>query len=240
MFERALRLLSKKCNYKVKVDTELTLTEENLRKLDDSTSSYNINNINNINNITQEQCNIENNIATFDLSTHSKDHSVDSSTSSSFRKLQRKSFLNYYTNIMRRKLRSNIIYLSNDEEPSLVCYLCNNPFENGICTLLPCDHGFHYTCINNWLKKTQSCPICGLQLTNDIPTKEYIQEKYSYEYLKQMLLELGLIDNDDIYQNEDKMMEILIEILINYFKKLYNNQSLKRKSSSDSITISEE
>ena len=42
------------------------------------------------------------------------------------------------------------------------CTICLAPFENDeILTILPCDHGFHSECINNWLKDySYKCPIC--------------------------------------------------------------------------------
>ena len=42
------------------------------------------------------------------------------------------------------------------------CTICLGPFENDeILTILPCNHGFHSECINNWLKDySYKCPIC--------------------------------------------------------------------------------
>ena len=42
------------------------------------------------------------------------------------------------------------------------CTICLGPYEKGEnLTILPCDHGFHTNCINNWLKDySYKCPIC--------------------------------------------------------------------------------
>ena len=134
---------------------------------------------------------------------------------------------------MRRKLRPNVVYIT-DEFPLNICNICNDSFEDGLCTLLPCDHCFHHLCINLWLKNNQNCPVCKVALNDDIPTKEYIQEKYSYEYLKQLMVELGIIETA-----ENKNIDELIEEMIQYFVQLSTKKSFSRKSSNDSITMSE-
>ncbi len=42
------------------------------------------------------------------------------------------------------------------------CTICLGPYEKGEnLTILPCGHGFHKDCINNWLKDySYKCPIC--------------------------------------------------------------------------------
>ena len=48
------------------------------------------------------------------------------------------------------------------EEIYTKCTICLGQFENDeILTILPCNHGFHSECINNWLKDySYKCPIC--------------------------------------------------------------------------------
>jgi hypothetical protein len=75
-------------------------------------------------------------------------------------------------------------------------------------------------------------------LNDDIPTKEYIQEKYSYEYLKLVMIELGII-NAEVSEDMDMGMDELTEKMIQYFVQLSTKKSFSRKSSNDSITISE-
>ena len=46
------------------------------------------------------------------------------------------------------------------------CVICLEDFKNkDKAIILPCIHLFHKTCINNWLKKKNTCPICKFKLT---------------------------------------------------------------------------
>ena len=48
------------------------------------------------------------------------------------------------------------------------CVICLEDFKNGDkATVLPCIHLFHTTCIQNWLKTQNSCPICKFKLTGE-------------------------------------------------------------------------
>jgi hypothetical protein len=227
MFKRILNSLRRQNNYVVAAAAdEQQLTEENIQKLND------------VNEVTAAAA-VDNTVYTFntlelelDKSSHSLSQSQDEHE---FEK--NKKYVPYvckYTTIMRRKLRPNVLYISN-EFPLNICSICNDRFEDGLSTLMPCDHSFHHLCINFWLKKYQICPVCKVELNDDIPTKEYIQEKYSYEYLKQVMTELGIIEAEA----EDMSMDELTEKMIQYFVQLSTKKSFSRKSSSDSITISE-
>jgi len=142
-----------------------------------------------------------------------------------------KDYPTIYTTVMRCKLR-NKIHASDTEK----CNICNSIFMDGIKTLLPCDHGFHSNCIHIWLKHEQNCPICRTALTNSIPTKEYVKEKYTYDYLVEAMKELGIIvDEYETSYDEDE----LIEKFIQYFTSLANTKSVRRISSNDSITLSD-
>jgi len=160
-----------------------------------------------------------------DLPSHSREHIVDTIIKLEA-ETESKSKFNNYSTIMRRKLRPNI----NVSDES-ICDICNFKFESRVQTLLPCDHGFHNTCINTWLKYSQYCPICKLELTNEIPTKEYIDNKYPHNYLIQIMTELGLIETGVDYNNKD----VLIYSYIDYLNTLSEKKSIKRKSSNDSL-----
>ena len=55
--------------------------------------------------------------------------------------------------------------LDNDKKN---CVICMEDFKNGDkSTNLPCLHMFHTDCIQNWLKKQNTCPICKFKLTQD-------------------------------------------------------------------------
>ena len=48
------------------------------------------------------------------------------------------------------------------------CIICLEDFKNGDkATVLPCIHLFHTSCIQNWLKTQNTCPICKFKLTGD-------------------------------------------------------------------------
>jgi hypothetical protein len=219
MFKRILNSLRRQNNSVAAAD-EQQLTEENIQKLND------------VNEITAAT---DNTVYTFNTLELELDKSSHSQSQDEHEFEKNKKYVPYvckYTTIMRRKLRPNVVYISN-EFPLNICNICNDRFEDGLSTLMPCDHSFHHLCINFWLKKYQICPVCKVELNDDIPTKEYIQEKYSYEYLKQVMTELGIIEAEDMGIDE------LTEKMIQYFVQLSSKKSFSRKSSSDSITISE-
>ena len=55
--------------------------------------------------------------------------------------------------------------LDNDKKN---CVICMEDFKNGDkSTNLPCLHMFHTNCIQSWLKKQNTCPICKFKLTED-------------------------------------------------------------------------
>lgn len=47
-----------------------------------------------------------------------------------------------------------------------VCSICQEPF-NSQAARLPCRHHFHEECINHWLQKNRTCPLCRFQLPID-------------------------------------------------------------------------
>jgi hypothetical protein len=219
MFKRILNSLRRQNNSVVAAD-EQQLTEENIQKLNAAA--------------------IDNTVYTFNTLELELDKSSHSQSQDEHEFLKNKKYAPYvskYTTIMRRKLRPNVVYISN-EFPLNICNICNDRFEDGLSTLMPCDHSFHHLCINFWLKKNQICPVCKVELNDDIPTKEYIQEKYSYEYLKQLMIELGIIEEKST-GDMGMGMDELTEQMIQYFVQLSTKKSFSRKSSSDSITLSE-
>ncbi|KAJ8665263.1 hypothetical protein QAD02_006925 [Eretmocerus hayati] len=59
------------------------------------------------------------------------------------------------------------------------CPICLRDFEKGnIAKSLPCKHTFHKECIEPWLEKTNSCPLCRYELPTDDEDYEcYRKEK---------------------------------------------------------------
>lgn len=60
------------------------------------------------------------------------------------------------------ELTSNIIVM-NDME---LCSICLEPFQNNERIVnLQCNHSYHTTCINNWMRTKPTCPICRLSIS---------------------------------------------------------------------------
>lgn len=58
----------------------------------------------------------------------------------------------------------------------LDCAICQDPFEMEILVAtLPCKHMFHKDCLQVWLKRNNSCPLCREELLTDDP--EYEEKK---------------------------------------------------------------
>lgn len=46
------------------------------------------------------------------------------------------------------------------------CSICIESFStSGLSRTLPCNHSFHATCVDNWLEKHGTCPICRIHIT---------------------------------------------------------------------------
>ncbi|XP_014217227.1 E3 ubiquitin-protein ligase RNF181 [Copidosoma floridanum] len=66
-----------------------------------------------------------------------------------------------------------------DNEKKGQCPVCLKEFEKGITAkLMPCKHTFHKECIEPWLEKTNSCPLCRHELpTDDEDYEDFKKEK---------------------------------------------------------------
>ena len=52
-----------------------------------------------------------------------------------------------------------------DVDNHVDCSVCKSEFElNDVATLLPCRHYFHDGCIQPWLERANSCPLCRAEL----------------------------------------------------------------------------
>ncbi|ELT93759.1 hypothetical protein CAPTEDRAFT_170762 [Capitella teleta] len=66
-----------------------------------------------------------------------------------------------------------------DVSKNTQCPICRADFELGETMLqMPCNHHFHSSCINPWLERTNSCPVCRHELPTDDPDyEEYKRHK---------------------------------------------------------------
>ena len=70
--------------------------------------------------------------------------------------------------ILKNVLRSK--YKPGENEENTECVICMMEYKpNDVTITLPCDnrHFFHAACIENWLKKNNSCPMCKKPVTMD-------------------------------------------------------------------------
>ncbi len=57
------------------------------------------------------------------------------------------------------------------------CPICQEVCVDSQCTRLPCDHFYHTACIDQWLAKTNTCPMCRLELVTDDAEYERQRQK---------------------------------------------------------------
>lgn len=72
--------------------------------------------------------------------------------------------------IMVEKVAEPVSYGSSEAVAKCIdCAICLEDFENGeLCQIFPvCNHIFHYSCIQHWLKKNMTCPICRCSIVNE-------------------------------------------------------------------------
>ena len=55
---------------------------------------------------------------------------------------------------------NNIVELNNKFVDNNTCSICIDEINKNKITLKNCNHTFHKKCIDSWLKKNSSCPIC--------------------------------------------------------------------------------
>jgi len=63
------------------------------------------------------------------------------------------------------------------------CSICQEQYSKIPCSnrILPCGHKYHVKCINNWLTKENTCPLCRLNIEtyNPIRIKCAISKSHS-------------------------------------------------------------
>ncbi|MED6147352.1 hypothetical protein PIB30_043332 [Stylosanthes scabra] len=60
------------------------------------------------------------------------------------------------------------------------CPICTDEFEMGeIVCMLPCNHAFHFSCINRWLETSLTCPVCRQELGNNVSPCDIWRDYFS-------------------------------------------------------------
>lgn len=71
-----------------------------------------------------------------------------------------------------------------DEENICICSIC---YSDGCDCVLPCEHRYHFTCINMWFHKKDECPMCNakfelkIKYDKDKIKKHFLQKKYEFD-----------------------------------------------------------
>ncbi|CAK77335.1 unnamed protein product (macronuclear) [Paramecium tetraurelia] len=81
------------------------------------------------------------------------------------------------------------------------CQICLVEFDNqDLVKLTYCLHLFHQSCLDEWRKKLQICPVCRGDLT---------KQKYKERQKDQEIFQFGVIAGDDIQIDNKKIEEII-------------------------------
>ncbi|XP_078355742.1 RING finger protein 215-like [Oculina patagonica] len=69
--------------------------------------------------------------------------------------------LRKYRRRVRQSCCSSSIHAEQERRDSEVCAVCLDEFHsNQLVRTLPCDHEFHYECVDRWLLAKRTCPLC--------------------------------------------------------------------------------
>lgn len=61
-----------------------------------------------------------------------------------------------------------VVRLNPDTDCQSFCVVCISDFaDSDLLRLLPCGHKFHVKCVDKWLHRSTSCPICRRQVRSD-------------------------------------------------------------------------
>ena len=97
--------------------------------------------------------------------------------------------------------KSTYIEKSNDNN---CCSICFETLKNKSCRKLICNHQFHINCIDKWLSKNNSCPICRHVLENEkifIESSNRQDNYFDFNPILKYLLLSYLIKKSEIKPN---------------------------------------
>ena len=86
-------------------------------------------------------------------------------------------------------------------------------------TILPCDHGFHHGCFNEWLKRSSTCPCCRAGCPTDISLRDFVENKYSDDYLKLRTISLELAFEGSV---ENLCRDEMVDMMVSHLEHLRN------------------
>ena len=57
-------------------------------------------------------------------------------------------------------IRKNLVSVSKEDYQVMRCSICFENIKFPKHAILKCQHGFHFSCLKEWFKESQTCPIC--------------------------------------------------------------------------------
>jgi hypothetical protein len=144
-----------------RVITISNLNGQNL--FNDLNINFNGMNLNNYNNVNDSNINNNDNNVNDDDDNNDDNNDNDNQVDEEFEQKKKKLILEMdefqYKHIGKYESRKET-----------QCAICLSDFKNVdiIKVFYTCDHIFHKKCLLEWLKKSNSCPLCNHDLTNDI------------------------------------------------------------------------
>jgi len=100
------------------------------------------------------------------------------------------------------KYRTNDVIFDKTEDICVICWMPeekNNmlkhlPDFSHISTLCKCHPQIHYLCLNNWINKNKSCPICRTKLhVNILKINDNIFINYYTNFIKYTIIVIRII-----------------------------------------------
>ncbi|VVC36318.1 Zinc finger, RING-type,Zinc finger, RING-CH-type,Zinc finger, RING/FYVE/PHD-type [Cinara cedri] len=80
--------------------------------------------------------------------------------------------------------------VSHDKLLGEQCPICLSPYQLEQKALtMPCDHVFHEECLKTWLKKSNFCPLCKLELGTDNELYELYKKELKNRQIRERNIE---------------------------------------------------
>ena len=57
-------------------------------------------------------------------------------------------------------IRENLVSVNKEDYQIMRCSICFENIRFSQQAILKCQHGFHFSCLKEWFKESQTCPIC--------------------------------------------------------------------------------
>ncbi len=85
------------------------------------------------------------------------------------------------------------------------CPICKEELKTANVTISDCEHKFHFKCLHNWIKKSNSCPICRKQLVEE--SNEEKKQSENLSDLSEFVMSFNFSDLDDSSESSSESSE---------------------------------